>query len=177
MPELKPMQLTPEMVEKETVLSCMIERMHNEPSAKNMESLLGALKGSFVYVPVKIMIDPSQSAAVQKAAREGNIAALGGKVRFAPLLMVNNTTKEKILPVFSREEEYHDEKSAEKIPTYLRIPIENIIELADNMPEAFDFGFDIRTHAVRMTLDQLEIGLGMAEAPSDEEEGEEGAEA
>ena len=53
----------------------------------------------------------------------------------------------------------------------MRMAMENVLRIADKLPDAFDFVFDFHTHPVRMTLDELMEGLGLTD--NSEEEGSE----
>ena len=162
------LKLSDEEKERETVFGLMIERQHSEPSDKNKESLFLAMKDAFVYVPMHFAFTAEE---MQKLMKTRDVAQVDmNNVKYSPIYYVNQSTGEKILPCFSRLEEFSEEDRKKKIP-FGRMKLENLVKIADTIPEAFDFAFDFHTHLVRMTLDELMEGLGLSD--NSEEEGSE----
>ncbi|MBR0132408.1 MAG: SseB family protein [Lachnospiraceae bacterium] len=162
------LQLSDAEKERETVFNIMLERQHSEPSEKNKESLVSALKETQVYIPMHFEFAPSEIEKL-KASKDPSQLDLS-KVKFSPLFLQNSKTGEKILPCYSKVEEFSDQEKKNKVP-FMRMAMENVLRIADKLPDAFDFVFDFHTHPVRMTLDELMEGLGLSD--NSEEEGSE----
>ncbi|MGN0164906.1 MAG: SseB family protein [Lachnospiraceae bacterium] len=156
-------------IEKETMLSCMIERQKTTPSDKNMESMFNALKESSVYIPTKIVLSKEDQMKVAEAVKNKRPMPKFQNMRLAPQLLANNNG-DKIMPWFSREAEYSSQKH-DGI-TFLRLPAVKAAEMADNMPDAFDIVLDLYTHPVKLTLDEMLAGLNGEALPEDEGETE-----
>ncbi len=161
-------KITKEDEEKETVLSVLAERQHSEPSDKNKESFFSALKGSQVYVPVNFVLRPEFNAEFQKAQKEKKEFDMKGKMAFTPVLFTNSQTKEKAMPVFTRMQEADETTPDGRKIAYMRVKIEDLLNMADNMPQAFDFIIDVKTHLLHFTLDEMLEGVGGYQ--NDEEE-------
>lgn len=153
-------------VEKETTLSCMIERQHLTPSEKNLESMFNALKDCSVYIPAKLLISKEEQKKIREAIIKKKPVPQNPNMRVTPQLMVNKQGG-KIMPWFSREVEFE----AEKTPgiTFMRIHISKAVELCDNMPDAFDIVLDLFTHPVKVTLDEMIAGLNGEKLGGDNE--------
>lgn len=143
-------------IEKETMLSCMIERQHSTPSEKNLESMFNALKDAFVYVPAKLLISKEEQKKIADAIKSGRPVPQNPNMRVAPQLLVNKDG-DKIMPWFSRELEITSKKTEGL--TFMRIQVKKAVELADNMPDAFDIMLDLYTHPVKLTLDEMIAGI------------------
>ena len=162
------LNLTDAEKESETVFSLMLERQHNEPCEKNMESLFSAMKDASVYVPMHFAFPPSELEKLRVTRDPSKIDM--SKVKSSPMFMQNSQTGEKVLPCYSKHEEFSEEERKNSIP-FMRMKVEGLARIADKLPDAFDFIFDFHTHPVRLTLDELMEGLGIVD-----EETEEGSE-
>lgn len=148
-------------IEKETMLSCMIERQHSTPSEKNLRTMFNVLKDCSVYVPVKLIVSKEEEKKIIDAIKNNKPVPQTPNMKVAPQLLANQKG-EKIMPWFSREFEIKS-KQTEGI-SFMRINVSKAVEMADNMPDAFDIVFDLYSHPVKLTLDEVIEGLN-APAP------------
>lgn len=149
-------QLPEGEIEKETMLSCMIERQQSTPSEKNLASMFNALKDAFVYIPVKLLISKEEQKKIAEAIQSGKKVPQNPNMRVSPQLLVNKDG-DKIMPWFSREAEIKSRKNDGV--TFMRIQVKKAVELADNMPDAFEIVLDLYTHPVKVTLDEMIAGI------------------
>lgn len=159
MPTIK---LTDEEREAESVLCALIDRAHQEPNEKNLESLFNALKKAFVYIPAAMMIDEDE--------KQRMIMCLKNKQQFTPdpkktrlafALKTNKKTGQVILPVFSRLEEMQIDKEEESKQAFARMPFVQAMKMADTIEQAFDVAFDYKTHPIIIPLDNVYEGIGL----------------
>lgn len=160
--------------EMEAMLSCMIERQNSSPSEKNLQSMLNALKECGVYIPVKFVMTKEQQKKFAEAQKTGRPMLAADDMRVSPQLLISKDG-EKIMPWFSRQSEIIP-RQGDGV-TFIKIPAEKAAELADNMPDAFDIVFDLYTHPVKLTIDELLDGIsgnivGAGEDNADEEDDE-----
>lgn len=147
-------------IEKETILSLAVERQATTPCKKNLESLFLALKDAFVYVPVRIILSAEHQEKIKQAIqnKQTQIQMQKKDLNFAPMLFQNNTTQEKIMVWYTKQSEYNIQGQAQS-PPMMRFPVKVILNMAESIPEAFDIVFDLKTHPVRLTIDQILAGL------------------
>lgn len=144
-------------MEKETMLSCMVERQNSAPSEKNIASMFNALKDAYVYMPAKLIVSKEEQQRILKAVKNKQKVPQPSELKVAPQLLINSNG-EKVMPWFSREVEFQGK--VEGGINFLRLKVEKIVEMADNMPDAFDIVIDPYTHPVQVTLDEMIEGIG-----------------
>lgn len=155
--------------EKETLLSCMIERQHSTPSEKNLKSMFNALLDSSIYVPVKFIMSKEEEKKIADAIKNNQPLPTPQNMRVAPQLLANKDG-EKIMPWFSRKFEIKSTQT-EGI-SFIRLEVNKAIEMADNMPDAFDIVFDLYSHPVKLTLDEIIEGISNSTPEKENEETE-----
>ena len=161
------LNLTDAEKESETVFSVMLERQHDEPSEKNLDSLFATMKDAYVYVPMHFSFAPSE---IEKLKTSRDLSKIDmNKVKYSPMFLQNNQTGEKVLAIYSRYAEFASDETISKLP-FMRMKVEQIVKISDKMPDAFDFVFDFHTHPVKLTIDELLTGLGIEEEESAVEE-------
>lgn len=150
--------LPEEEINKENMLCYIVERQFSNPSEVNKASLINALKDGSVYVPVTFHMTESQKQEIAKAAMEGRQPEADQNTSFVPQYLIHRKTGEKCLPFFTREDEFNKSANAQKV-SFIRIPAAKMIEISDNIPDAFDILIDAYTHPVKFTLDELIEGF------------------
>ena len=152
-------KLSEKDLEQETVLNALVDRVNKEPNEKTKEALYSALKDAFVYIPSRILLDKEEAKKAQEAFKaKKSFTPDPSKIRFAFVLLENKQVEEKILPMFTKQDEAKNLLKDGKMPDgmgMVRLPVVKALSVADNMPEAFDVAFDPFSHIVKLPLDEV----------------------
>lgn len=158
--------LSEKELDREAMLAFMIERQHNNPSEKNYAAFVNILKSASVYVPVTFNFTEEEKKRIAEDIKAGRDVKPAKDMSFAPQLLVHRETGEKVMPWFTREFEINQSKAAQNM-SFVRIPVVQMLDICDNMPDAFDILIDPYTHPYKMSLDTLieavngEVGEGV----------------
>ncbi|MDD6102483.1 MAG: SseB family protein [Clostridiales bacterium] len=151
-------ELSEQERDRETMLSFMVERQHDNPNQQNYNVLINALKDAHVYVPVNFNFTEAENRRIASDIKAGRPVRPSNNMSFSPQLLIHRETGEKVMPWFTREFEFASSAAASE-QSFVRIPVAQIVQICDNMPDAFDILIDAYTHPYKISLDSLLEGL------------------
>lgn len=149
--------LPAEEIEKEKMLQYIVERQAKDPNPANLASLFNALKDAAVYVPVAYRMPEEARKQIAQDIMEGRQPD-SSKISFVPQYLIHRKTGEKCLPFFTRQEEFERSQAAKGI-SFIRISCVQMINICDQIQDAFGIMLDPYSYGLKFSLDEFMDGL------------------